>query len=219
MLSVTRVRDFAGMVARRRRVPSPMDAPVMDAPVMDAPVINPAATVDERFAMFVLPEVEVLFRVARTITRHHADAEDLVQDTLIRAYRSIDGFDGAHPRAWLLTILRNTQINRTRRRRPELLDDPDRTMATLADTSADARSVEALVVDATFDAAIEDALLSLPEDFRRAVELVDINGLTYAEAARVMGVPIGTIMSRIHRARRRMRDRLITAGLGPRSER
>ena len=197
------------MVVPRRRVPSSMDAPVS----------GPAATADERFALFVLPEVEVLLRVARTLTPDHADAEDLVQDTLIRAYRGIDGFDGAHPRAWLLTILRNTQINRTRRRRPELLDDPDRTMATVADTSPDGQSVEALVVGATFDAVVEDAFLSLPDAFRRAVELVDINGLSYAEAAGVMGVPVGTIMSRIHRARRRMRDRLATAGLAPRSKR
>ncbi len=197
------------MVLPRRRVPSSMDAPLS----------GPAATADERFAMFVLPEVEVLLRVARTLTPDHADAEDLVQDTLIRAYRGIDGFDGAHPRAWLLTILRNTQINRTRRRRPELLDDPDRTMATVADTSADDQSVEALVAGATFDAVVEVAFLSLPDDFRRAVELVDINGLSYAEAAEVMGVPVGTIMSRIHRARRRMRDRLATAGLAPRSKR
>jgi RNA polymerase sigma-70 factor (ECF subfamily) len=186
---------------------------------MDAPVSGPAATADERFALFVLPEVEVLLRVGRTFTRNHADAEDLVQDTLIRAFRGIDGFDGAHPRAWLLTILRNTQINRTRRRRPELLDDPDRTMATVADTSADGQSVEALVVGATFDAVVEDAFHSLPDAFRRAVELVDINGLSYAEAAGVMGVPVGTVMSRIHRARRRMRDRLATAGLAPRSKR
>jgi RNA polymerase sigma-70 factor (ECF subfamily) len=169
---------------------------------MDAPLSGRATTADERFALFVLPEVEVLLRVARTLTPDHADAEDLVQDTLIRAYRGIGGFDGAHPRAWLLTILRNTQINRTRRRPPELLDDPDRTMATVADTSPDGQSVEALVVGATFDAVVEDAFRSLPDAFRRAVELVDISGLSYAEAAGVMGVPVGTIMSRIHRARR-----------------
>lgn len=186
---------------------------------MNSSVGEPAATADERFSRFVLPEVDVLLRVARTLTPNQADAEDLVQDTLIRAYQAIDRFDGAYPRAWLLTILRNTQINRTRRRRPELLDDPDRTMATVADTSPDGQSVEALVVDATFDAIVEDAFRSLPDDFRYAVELVDLSGLTYAEAAEVMGVPVGTIMSRIHRARRRMRDRLATAGIAPRSHR
>lgn len=186
---------------------------------MNSSVSDPAASADERFALFVLPEVEVMLRVARTLTPNHADAEDLVQDTLIRAYRAIDRFDGAHPRAWLLTILRNTQINRTRKRRPELLDDPDRTMATVADTAPDNQSVEALVVGATFDAVVEDAFRSLPDDFRHTVELVDINGLTYAEAAEVMGVPVGTVMSRIHRARHRMRDRLTAAGLAPRSTR
>ncbi len=172
------------------------------------------ATGSERFATYVLPEVEVLLRVARTLTPNHADAEDLVQDTLIRAYRGIDGFDGAHPRAWLLTILRNTQINRTRRRQPELLDHPD-----LVESEADAReSVEALAVGATFDAVVEDAFRNLPDNFRRAVELVDIDGLSYREAAEITGVPVGTVMSRIHRARRRIRDRLATAGLAPRSD-
>lgn len=167
----------------------------------------------------MLPEIEVLLRVARTLTPRQADAEDLVQDTLVRAFRAIDGFDGAHPRAWLLTILRNTQINRTRRRRPELLDDPDLTMATVADTAADnSQSVEALVVGATFDAVVEDAFRSLPDDFRRTVQLVDIDGLSYAEAAEVLSVPVGTIMSRLHRARRRIRDRLASAGLAPRSK-
>ena len=74
----------------------------------------------------VLPEVDVLLRVAMTMTEQRADAEDLVQDTLLRAWRSIDTFDGRHQRAWLLTIMRNAEINRHRRRRPELPDDPDR---------------------------------------------------------------------------------------------
>jgi RNA polymerase sigma-70 factor, ECF subfamily len=180
---------------------------------------TPAASSEERFAMFVLPEIEVLLRVAQTITPSHADAEDLVQDTLIRAYRGIDGFDGAHPRAWLLTILRHAQINRTRRRRPELLADPDRTMATVADRTADRESVEALVVGAEFDAVVEDAFRNLPDGFRRAVELVDIDGLRYAEAAAVMGVAEGTIMSRIHRARKRIRDRMANTGVAPRGTR
>lgn len=75
-----------------------------------------AAPIDpqEAFARYVLPEIDVLYRVARSITRHDADAEDLVQDTMLRAFRSIDRFDGRHPRAWLLTIMRNAQINRVR---------------------------------------------------------------------------------------------------------
>ena len=75
------------------------------------------------FRLHVEPEIEVLLRVARTLTRSGADAEDLVQETLVRAYRAIDRFDGRHPRAWLLTILRNTNANMHRRRRPGLVDD------------------------------------------------------------------------------------------------
>lgn len=85
----------------------------------EAPTSTTAA-----FAVYVLPQVEVLYRVARSLTGQPADAEDLVQDTLLRAFRAIEGFDGRHPRAWLLTILRNTEHNRHRRRRPVLLDDP-----------------------------------------------------------------------------------------------
>jgi RNA polymerase sigma-70 factor, ECF subfamily len=177
---------------------------------------DPEDTRQARFARYVVPEIEVLLRVARTLTPGYADAEDLVQDTLVRAYRAIEGFDGAHPRAWLLTILRHTQINRTRRQRPELLEDPDRA---LADTASGDESVEALVVGATFDAVVEDAVRNLPDRFRRAIELVDVDGLRYAEAAQVLGVPVGTVMSRLHRGRRRIRDRLATAGIAPRSRR
>ncbi len=163
------------------------------------------------FAKYVVPEIEVLLRVATSITRNSADAEDLVQDTLVRAFRAVDRFDGAHPRAWLLTILRNTEINRHRRRRPELLDDP----AAPNDVESNDPGPEALVVGETFDTVVHAALADLPEKFRRVVELVDINGLNYAEAAQILDVPPGTVMSRLHRARKRMRDRLVAAGLAP----
>ena len=84
-----------------------------------------ALTGKARFDHFVVPEIEVMLRVARSLTAGAAEAEDLVQDSLLRAYRSIDTFDGRHPRAWLLTIVRNTNINRNRRQRPGLVDDPD----------------------------------------------------------------------------------------------
>ena len=167
------------------------------------------------FEQHVLPEIEVLLRVARSLTRNDADAEDLVQDTLIRAYRAIERFDGRHPRAWLLTILRNTHINRNRRQRPELLRDPDGTSRQLNElASADLTDAG---VDAGFDAEIERALVELDEPFRSVVQLVDVEGLTYAEAAEALGVPAGTVMSRLHRARSRIRDRLDRAGLAPRS--
>jgi RNA polymerase sigma-70 factor (ECF subfamily) len=170
------------------------------------------------FNQFVLPEVEVLLRVALSMTAQPADAEDLVQDTLLRAWRSIDTFDGRHPRAWLLTVLRHAEVNRHRRRRPDLLDDPDVTFERELHDGAQT-SAEDLVVGRTFDAAVETALTALPESFRQVVLLVDVDGLSYAEAARVLDIPEGTVMSRLHRARRRIRDRLAAAGLAPRRRR
>ena len=162
----------------------------------------------------VLPEVDVLLRVAMTMTEQRADAEDLVQDTLLRAWRSIDTFDGRHQRAWLLTIMRNAEINRHRRHRPELLDDPER--AEDRDLSAAAVSAEDVVVGRTLDALVDAAMAALPTKFRQVVLLVDVEGLTYAEAADALGVPEGTVMSRLHRARGRIRDRLTAADLAPR---
>lgn len=173
-----------------------------------------ALTGKTRFEHFVVPEIDVMLRVARSITGTIADAEDLAQDSLLRAYRSIDGFDGEHPRAWLLTIVRNTNINRNRRQRPPLLDDPD---APEDQTSAGtAGSAEDAYLDSTFDVAVRASLLALSLDARQVVELVDLAGLSYAEAAEVLAVPVGTVMSRLHRARRRIREDLRRKGLAPR---
>lgn len=159
-----------------------------------------------RFERWVLPEVEVLLCVARSMTHDSHDAEDLVQDTMLRAYRSIDRFDGRHPRAWLLTIMRNAEMNRHRRRRPSLLTAAQQT---LPDPEADGgATAESKVIDLTFDAAVEEAFEHLSPDFREVIELVDIGGLTYAEAAEIAGIPEGTVMSRLHRARGRVRTRL-----------
>ena len=156
-----------------------------------------------------------MLRVATSITRDPVDAEDLVQETVIRAYRAIERFDGRHPRAWLLTIMRNAQMNRVRRRRPELMRDPDATMARMADTGVGGESAEAVVVDRTFDAIVERAFRSLPVKFRMVVELVDLDGLAYQVAADVLDIPVGTVMSRLHRARNRIRDQLVDADLAP----
>lgn len=171
---------------------------------------------DAKFEQYVLPEIDVMLRVARSLTRNRADAEDLVQDTLVRAYKAIDRFDGRFPRAWLLTILRNTNINRNRRRRPELLRDPDTQLERVV---AEPEEADALrpdrFIDLELDAALEDALATLTEPFAQVVELVDIDGLAYAEAAEVLDVPIGTVMSRLHRARKKLRDQLRDAGAAP----
>jgi RNA polymerase sigma-70 factor (ECF subfamily) len=169
---------------------------------------------DQAFQRFVVPEIEHMLRVAKILTRDVAEAEDLVQDSLIRAYRGIGGFDGRHPRAWLLTIVRNTHVNRSRRRRPELLDDPDADLDRLARRPLD-HTVETSVVDVVLDDVVEQCLRELPRHHLRIVELVDVAGLSYREAAEAEDVPVGTVMSRLHRARKRMRDHLVRAGIGP----
>jgi RNA polymerase sigma-70 factor, ECF subfamily len=163
------------------------------------------------FELHVLPEIEVLYRVARSLTRHPADAEDLVQDTLLRAHRSIGTFDGRHPRAWLLTIMRNAHLNRLRRPRPELMHDADE--AALAASAAN--DAPDGFVDHALDREVVRALDDLPAKFRQVIEIVDMEGRSYATAAEMLGVPIGTVMSRLHRARARIRTHLLHAGVTP----
>lgn len=167
------------------------------------------------FEQYVLPEIDVLYRVARSLSRNPADAEDLVQDTLLRAHRSIGTFDGRHPRAWLLTIMRNAHINRTRRPRPGLLRDSDEAAGEEV-RSADTTDA---FVDRSLDSEIARALDVLPPTFRQVIEIVDIDGRSYATAAELLGVPVGTVMSRLHRARSRIRKHLLHAGVAPRSRR
>ncbi len=164
------------------------------------------------FEEYVLPEMEVLYRTAWSLTRSDVDAQDLVQETLLRAYRAIDRFDGRYPRAWLLTIMRNANINRARKKRPELLDDPDATFERSV-AFAETDSPESLTMETEFDATVESAFAALPDKFREVVELVDLNGLAYQEAADVLEVPVGTVMSRLHRARKRIRDHIEEVGL------
>ncbi|MCX6524812.1 MAG: sigma-70 family RNA polymerase sigma factor [Actinobacteria bacterium] len=173
----------------------------------------PAETADEIFEQLILPESDIMFRVALSLTHNRADAEDLVQESLLRAYKAIRTFDGRYPRAWVLTIVRNTERNRHRRRRPQLLTDPE-----IPDDLVPASSADAVELRAEYHelgGAIAQAVATLPLNFRQVVQLVDIDGLTYQEAAELVEVPLGTVMSRLHRARRRLRELLIPQGFGP----
>lgn len=163
---------------------------------------------DARFREQVLPELEVLYRVARRLTRSTADAEDLVQDTLLKAYRAFDRFDGRYLRAWLLTIMRNHHRNQLRKRRPDLLNDE--VAQRLPGHGQDARrdGVDERAFHDDLDPVVREALRSLSPKHRSVIALVDLDGLTYREAAELLGVPVGTVMSRLHRARSKVRSRL-----------
>ncbi|WP_454853612.1 RNA polymerase sigma factor [Promicromonospora soli] len=170
------------------------------------------------FDKYVVPEIPVLYRVGLGLTHQHADAEDLVQETLIRAYRAIDRFDGAHPRAWLFTIMRHAHLNRLRVRSAMLLADGDGAADILDRIGPPVPAAEDVVVGGLFEAVTEESLAALSDKHRRVVQLVDIEGLSYQEAADELGVPRGTVMSRLHRARSRIRADLARAGLAPRKK-
>lgn len=168
----------------------------------------------------MVPELEVLLRVARRLTRDPADAEDLVQETLLRAYRAIERFDGRHPRAWLLTILRNAWKNSLRKQVPTPIDDELGSLSAQRARGADGRmGAEELVLAEELDPQLAAAVASLSPKLLAVVVLVDAEGLTYAEAAETLEIPEGTVMSRLHRARNKLRRELedvgFTAG-GPR---
>lgn len=168
---------------------------------------------DAAFATHVIPEIEVLARVAVSLTRNHTDAEDLVQETLVRAYKAVDRFDGRHPRAWLLTILRNTNLNRVAKRTVEVVPRTEVARDAVERTPASEAGPEEQLMDRTFDAVVERELNGLPDRMRTVIEMVDMDSLSYQEAADALGIPVGTVMSRLHRARKRMRDSLVAAGV------
>ncbi len=191
----------------RRRGKSPPRSPGFPA-VSSAPTGSTQSR-HEAFRTYVEPEIDVMLRVARTLTGSWADAEDLVQDALLRAYRSIDRFDGAHPRAWLLTIVRNTNINAHRRQRPGLVDaDMDLETARPAFGAAVTPGPEQTVTDRVFDDQLGQALATLDEKFGVVLLLIDVDQLTYAEVAALLDIPVGTVMSRLSRARDRLRVQL-----------
>jgi RNA polymerase sigma-70 factor, ECF subfamily len=174
-----------------------------------------------RFEKDVIPYLSQLYPAALRMTRNRADAEDLVQETAAKAFSAFHQFTpGTNLRAWLHRILANTFINtyRKRRRDPGLAlaaGYPDGWQPEAAGQVAMARSAESEALERLADSEVLTALRELPAEFRTAIYLADIEGYPYREVARLMGTPIGTVMSRLHRGRGRLRARL--AGHAPRA--
>jgi RNA polymerase sigma-70 factor (ECF subfamily) len=163
-----------------------------------------------------------LYSAALRMTRNPSDAEDLVQETYLKAYRAFHTFQqGTNLKAWLYRILTNTFINsyRSKKRRPEQteIDDVEdlylyRRLGGL-EAAAAGRSAEEEVLDRFTDSDIKEALESLPEQFRIAVLLADVEGFAYKEIAEILDIPIGTVMSRLHRGRRALQKALFEFGM------
>ena len=168
----------------------------------------------ERFERDVVPLLPGLYAAALRLTRDRADAEDLVQEVALRAYRGFSGFrDGSNLKAWVYRILTNAFINeyRRRQRRPSTVPEEDVPEWSLFDRLGEAGaapSAEREVLERLPDEEVRRALEDLPEAYRLAVLLADVEGFTYREIAEMLDVPIGTVMSRLHRGRKTLQKAL-----------
>jgi len=173
---------------------------------------SPAPLDGDTFSTEALQFLEPLFATAMRLTRNRADAEDLVQDTFVKAFRFARQFTrGTNLRAWLYTILHNTWRNRRRDASRDAVDVDSEQVeqaASVAGGSESFETPERILLRSTLDADLQAALDDLPDAFRQAVWLRDVEEFTYAEIAEMLSVPMGTVMSRISRGRRLLFERL-----------
>jgi RNA polymerase sigma-70 factor (ECF subfamily) len=180
-----------------------------------APSKPDATELRDLFEEQALPFIDQLYAAAMRMTRNPSDAQDLVQETFVKAFAAFTQFQqGTNLKAWLYRILTNTFINTYRKKQREpyqgTIDELEDWQLGGAEstTATSSRSAEAEAIDHLPDSAVKEALQSIPEDFRMAVYFADVEGFSYQEIADIMKTPIGTVMSRLHRGRRLLRELL-----------
>ena len=189
------------MVFRRR----PASSATPDRPG----AATPGPDGEDPFTAEALSYVDSLYGTAMRLTRRAQDAEDLVQETYLKAFRASRQFErGTNLKAWLFTILHNTYRNMRRHDGRNPVDVNSETVEQAVDVAGADQTPEQILTRATLDADLQDALDALPESFRQAVWLRDVEEFAYVEIAAVLEIPIGTVMSRISRGRRMLYDRL-----------
>jgi RNA polymerase sigma-70 factor (ECF subfamily) len=206
--------DMRSSVAPAERTRPIDDGATLDAPVVPGSDAEPGSRLRARFEAEALPYLAGMYPTAYGLTRNASDAEDLVQETFLRAFRSFGRFrEGTNIKAWLYRIMRNTfNTNyRKQKREPETVQVPDVEdwyLYSMMRQSGLEPSAESSVLEALPDDEVQGALLSLPERLRTVVLLADVEGFRYAEIAEIVGIPLGTVMSRLHRGRKFLEKRL-----------